>query len=84
MSFTNQVHRKNGLMRRRERSTDSELATRVKIAALNSEIDAIYSANSFYWKQGEAATHKARAEYRQRLDRLEEIRKELAQLRYTS
>ncbi len=68
-------------MRRRERSTDSEIATRVNIAALNSEIDAIYYANSLYWGQGEAATHKARAEYRRRLDRLEEIRKELANLR---
>jgi hypothetical protein len=68
-------------MRRRERSTDSEIATRVKIAALTSEMDAIHSANSLYWGQGEAATHKARAEYRRRLDRLEEIRKELTQLR---
>ena len=68
-------------MRRRERSTDSEIATRVKIAALNSEIDAIYYANSLYWGQGESATHKTRGEYRRRLDRLEEIRKELAQLR---
>jgi hypothetical protein len=68
-------------MRRRERSTDSEIATRVKIAALNSEIDAIYYANSLYWGQGEVATHKARVEHRRRLDRLEEIRKELAQLR---
>jgi hypothetical protein len=48
---------------------------------LTSEIDAIHSANSLYWGQGESATHEARAEYCHRLDRLEEIRKELAQLR---
>jgi hypothetical protein len=68
-------------MRRRERPTDSEIATRVKIAALTAEMDAIHSTNSWYWGQGAAATLKARAEYRRRLDRLEEIRKELAQLR---
>jgi hypothetical protein len=68
-------------MRLRERSTDSEITTRIEIAVLTSEIDAIHSANSLYWGQGESATHEARAEYCHRLDRLEEIRKELAQLR---
>lgn len=62
------IHRGKWPVRRRERSTDPEIATRVKIVALNSEIDAIYYANSLYWGQGEAATHKARGEYRRRLD----------------
>jgi hypothetical protein len=56
-------------------------AKTARIAALNAEIDAIHSANTLYWRQGEAATHEARAAYRHRLDRLEEIRKELAKLR---
>jgi hypothetical protein len=56
-------------------------AKTARIAALNAEIDAIHSANTFYWRQGRAATREARAEYRRRLDRLGEIRKELAKLR---
>jgi hypothetical protein len=56
-------------------------AKTARIAALNAEIDAIHSANTLYWRVGEAATLEARAEYRSRLDRLEEIRSELAQLR---
>jgi hypothetical protein len=56
-------------------------AKEARIAALNAEIDAIHSANILYWRQGGAATHEARAEYRHRLDRLEEIRMELAKLR---
>jgi hypothetical protein len=56
-------------------------AKKARIAVLTAEMDAIHSANTLYWKQGEAATHEARAEYRRRLDRLTEIRTELAQLR---
>ena len=56
-------------------------AKTARIAALNAEIDAIHSANTLYWRQGEAATYEARAAYRHRSDRLEEIRNELAKLR---
>jgi hypothetical protein len=56
-------------------------ARTAKIAALNAEIDAIHSANALYWRQRQAVTPEARAEYRSRLDRLEEIRTELAKLR---
>jgi hypothetical protein len=56
--------------------------TNVKMAALSVEMDAIHFANSLYWKQGHSQTVAARAEYQRRQDRLEEIRTELAQLRW--
>ena len=56
------------------------VATKVKIAALTSEIDAIFHANSSYWCRGENVTHEARAEYQFSIERLEAIRQELAQL----
>lgn len=52
---------------------------KTRIATLNEEMDAIHSANSAYWKHSNP-TVAARAEYQHRLDRLEEIRRELAQL----
>jgi hypothetical protein len=52
-----------------------------RIAALEAEVHALYFSNASYWKQGPAASLSARAEYRRRLDRLEEIRCELSQLR---
>jgi transposase-like protein len=52
-----------------------------RISALAEEMDAIHSSNSRYWKQGSTVTSEERAEYQQRQDRLEEIRKELAELR---
>jgi len=55
----------------------------VKIAALTSEMDNIHSANCLYWRRGEAVTLDARAEYQHRKQRLDQIRKELAQLRDT-
>jgi len=62
-------------------SLELDDATRVEIAALTSEMNVIFHANSVYWLQGEAATLGARAEYLRRLDRLEEIRTELAHWR---
>ena len=58
-----------------------EPATRVKIALLTAEMEAIHFANRLYWERGEAATLEERAEYQRRQDRLEEIRAELAKLR---
>jgi hypothetical protein len=52
-----------------------------RIAALNEEMDGLHFVNSLYWQQGEAHTTTARAEYQRRVDRLEEIRRELSQLR---
>jgi hypothetical protein len=59
---------------------ESDSAVRAEIAALHEEMDAIHAVNSLYWKQGEAVTVEARAQYQRRLDRLEEIRTELTQL----
>lgn len=56
---------------------------KARIAALNEEMDGIHFLNSLYWRRGESQTTTERAEYRRRLDRLEEIRKEVAQLRST-
>ncbi len=58
---------------------DAEKKTR--IAALQEEMDAIYSADRRYWNQTKGITRDARTEYQKRQERLEEIRKELARLR---
>jgi hypothetical protein len=52
-----------------------------RIAILNEEMDAIHNANSLYWKQGQSQTLADRAQYEFRQERLEKIRKELAELR---
>jgi hypothetical protein len=52
-----------------------------RIATLEAEVHALHFCNASYWKQGPAASLSARAEYRRRLGRLEEIRRELSQLR---
>src|SRR5579863_839039 len=54
---------------------------RDKIAALSKELDAIHFANARFWKVGAASTRQEKAEYQLRLNRVEEIRRELAQLR---
>lgn len=54
---------------------------KARIAALGEEMDGIHFLNSLYWRKGEAATSEARAAYQRRVDRVEEIRRELAQLR---
>jgi hypothetical protein len=51
-----------------------------RIQALKDEIDAIFQADTLYWKAGEINDANARAEYQRRQDRLEEIRKELDRL----
>ena len=50
------------------------------LAALINEIASIHSANCCYWKVGKEAAFKARAAYQLRLDRLQDIRSELALL----
>jgi hypothetical protein len=60
----------------------SNISTNTQIAALTVEIDAIHFANGLYWKQENFQTVAAREEYQRRQDRLEEIRIELAQLRW--
>jgi len=60
---------------------EPDAAARTRIAALNEEMDAIYFADRRYWERGQAVSPEERAEYQRRQDRLEEIRKELAQLR---
>lgn len=54
--------------------------TSVKVAACAMEMGAIFQANTVYWRRGADVTLKARSDYHHRLDRLEEIRAELAQL----
>lgn len=53
---------------------------KARIAALNQEMDGIRFVNTL-WERSETATSKARAEYQRRLQRLEEIQRELSQLR---
>jgi hypothetical protein len=54
---------------------------KARTAALSAEMDAIYLADKLYWMQGEQNNLSARASYQRRLERLEEIRSELARLR---
>lgn len=60
---------------------EPDATARARIATLHEEIVTIDFANSLYWKQGQASSRAERAEYQQRLERLDEIRHELAQLR---
>lgn len=59
---------------------EPDIPTRVKIANLTAEMDAIHFANNLYWEQGEMVSLEARAEYQRRQDRLQEIRAELMRL----
>jgi hypothetical protein len=61
--------------------TEPDAEMRARIDALNEEINAIYFADRRYWEEGKDATHDARIEHLRRQERLEEIRKELWQLR---
>jgi hypothetical protein len=56
---------------------------KTRIAALGKKMDDIHLLNSAYWERGEAVTSEAKAEYERRVDRVEEIRRELVQLRST-
>jgi hypothetical protein len=53
---------------------------KARIAALSEEIDAIHAADLLYWQAGKLQTRAERAEYQLRQERLEKIRRELAQL----
>jgi hypothetical protein len=48
--------------------------TQSKIAGVISEINAIHTANSLFWRLGQNATLQARAEHERRRDRLDELR----------
>jgi len=43
-------------------------------------MDAIHVANELHWRRGEAATVEEKTEYHKRVERLEQIRDELARL----
>lgn len=55
-----------------------------KIAALEEEMESIHAADTLYWQQDPNQTREARAEYQRRQERLKEIRRELANLRFDS
>ena len=59
---------------------ETDTPTKARITALSKELEAIYVADTAYWRQADH-TREARAEYHQRQERLEEIRNELAQLK---
>jgi hypothetical protein len=58
---------------------DPEATRKARIAALHEEIHFIHYTNELYWRQAKPSK-TAMAEYQLRLDRLEEIRGELAVL----
>ncbi len=58
----------------------TEAKRQERIAALRQEMDSIHYANDLYWRQT-AHSDAARAEFRRRQDRLDEVRSELANLR---
>lgn len=58
--------------------------SKAKIAALEEEMKLIYLADLQYWRQDPNQTREARLEYQRRQDRLKEIRRELADLRFNS
>jgi hypothetical protein len=59
---------------------DPEVARKARIGVLQEEIDFIHYANERYWRQANP-NDAAKAKYYKRLDRLEEVRRELAELR---
>lgn len=66
--------------RRQESSDGLEGARQARIAVLQEEIDFVHFANELYWRQVNSCV-AAKAEHYRRQDRLEEIRRELAELR---
>jgi hypothetical protein len=58
---------------------EPDTTTRARIAALSKELEAIYVADTVYWRQDDH-TRDDRAQYHRRQERLEEIRNELAEL----
>ena len=59
---------------------DPEATKKQRIAVLQEEIDFIHYANELYWRHSNPS-NEIKAEYYRRQDRLEEIRRELAELR---
>jgi len=59
---------------------NSEATRKERIAVLQAEIDVIHHANEQYWRQANSSDGE-KADYYRRLDWLEEIRSELAELR---
>ena len=55
--------------------------TKAKITFLNLEMDELHAATRPYWEKGTEPSKEERAKHQWRQDRLERIRKELAQLR---
>lgn len=66
--------------RRQELSDAHEAGRQARIAVLQEETDFIHFANELYWRQANSCV-AAKAEYYRRQDRLEKIRRELAELR---
>jgi hypothetical protein len=62
---------------------EPDVTTSMRIAILYERVEAIHHANDIYWEQGETATLDARIEHLCRREQLEDICKELAQLRST-
>jgi hypothetical protein len=58
---------------------EDSLGTRIVL--LNKEMDSIHLANKSYWDNKEPG-QRARSEYQDRLERLEQIRKELQKCRW--
>jgi hypothetical protein len=61
-------------------SAKRESPQAARVALLVEEIHAIHWANRAYWEQGNSQQLKARAAYHRRIERLQEIRSELATL----
>jgi hypothetical protein len=59
---------------------EADVTTRARIAALSEELDDIHRWNAVYWRRKDC-TREARAEYHWRLERLDEIRSDLALLK---
>jgi hypothetical protein len=57
---------------------ETDATTIARIAALNRELEAIYAADTIYWRQRDH-TREATVEYQRRQERLETIRSELNQ-----
>jgi hypothetical protein len=63
--------------------TNGQSDERDRRAILQAEMDAIHHANRVYWEQpAETRTAEDIAAYHRRLERLEEIRRELADMEY--
>ena len=64
----------------RDLTLNPEATRKERIAVLQAEIDLIHHANEQYWRQAKSSDAE-KADYYRRLDWLEQIRSELAELR---